>query len=426
MKISGWGCYPIIDSSNVFLTSKTIWDTQFITQGNSRSYGDASLSENIYSSLQNNRLVDFDETTGLLTCESGVLLSEIIDIFLPLGWFMLITPGTKLITVGGAVSSDVHGKNHHMEGCFSSCVKSFELLLPGDQTVRCSLIENRDLFHATCGGMGLTGVITKVSFYLKKVESQWIEQTTIKTLNLSETFSTFEKYRNNTYSVAWIDCLAKGSDIGRSLVMVGEFAKDQDLDFKARSKVTVPFNLPGFILNSWSVKAFNAIYYTNNKFDLSEQKINVDNFFYPLDAVKHWNRIYGKNGFVQFQFILPKVNSFNGLSEILERIGQSGMGSFLAVLKLYGPQNDNWLSFPLEGYSLALDFKMQKGLFSLIDELTDRVIELGGRIYLAKDALLTQKQFDASYPKANQFRQLRKEIGLEANFQSLLSRRLSL
>ena len=423
--LNGWGRYPVIDS--VALRDRyQAWLDPFIPAGNHRSYGDAALAPVHLPMRRHSRFIAFDEQAGLLTCEAGVLLSEIIDVFLPRGWFLAITPGTKLITVGGAVASDVHGKNHHIQGCFSECVESFELLLPNNQSKTCSRTENGDLFHATCGGMGLTGIITQVSFFLKRVSSQWIEQTTIKTANLKQSFEAFEQYKDSPYSVAWIDCLAKDDSLGRSLLMVGDFAQDGDLDYQPKNNLTIPLDFPTVALNSLSVKVFNALYYGKAKKGESQQRVGIDSFFYPLDTLNHWNRIYGKNGFVQFQFILPKAVSFDGLEAILKRISQSGMGSFLAVLKLYGRENQNWLSFPMEGYSLALDFKMQLGLVDFIHELTDQVVELGGRVYLAKDALLTREQFEQSYPKVEQFRKLRKDMGLDAHFQSLLSQRLGL
>lgn len=431
-ELSGWGRYPVIEGNLIptrsiqSIAQHIAQDQTLIVRGNGRSYGDSALASSMISTLACNHFIAFDEATGLLTCEAGVLLSDIIAAFLPSGWFLSVTPGTKLITVGGAVASDVHGKNHHIQGCFSECVESFELALPNGENKTCSRSQNTNWFHATCGGMGLTGVITQVSFYLKRVQSQWIEQTTIKTANLKETFSAFEQYQDSPYSVAWIDCLASGDSLGRSLLMVGDFAQDGDLDVKPKNNLTIPLDFPSFALNTFTVKAFNALYYGKAKAGESKQRVGVDSFFYPLDAINHWNRIYGKNGFIQFQFILPKAVSFDGLESILKRISQSGMGSFLAVLKLYGAQNQNWLSFPMEGYSLALDFKMQSGLVEFVRSMTDEVVALGGRVYLAKDALLTREQFEQSYPRAEQFRTFRQAQGLNTHFQSLLSQRLGL
>ena len=422
MIIEGWGRYPKIESCPVNSYSK---DYTFIPTGNFRSYGDAALSDNYFSNLSNNHFIDFDEQTGLLTCDSGVLFSDLINTFTPRGWFPTITPGTKFITIGGALASDIHGKNHHLEGCFSECVKSFKLQLP-DKTISCSRDQNSTLFYATCGGMGLTGVIKQVSFYLKPINSQWLHQVTIKNQNLEETFDSFESNSQQPYSVGWIDCLAKGKYLGRSLLMLGHFNSDEDLDYKIKTRISIPSYFPSFSLNYLSIKTFNYLYFNRPKNSYSEQIVGIDSFFYPLDRLNHWNRIYGNKGFIQFQFIIPKNQSFEGLTEILNKISQKGFDCFLAVLKLYGPKNKNWLSFPIEGYSLALDFKMHPGLFDFISLLTDLVVELGGRIYLAKDALLTEKQFDLSYENAARFRKLRKDLNLDNSIQSLLSKRLNL
>ena len=433
MKLSGWGRYPIVESQPLLYKScagliKSITNiTELcIPYGNGRSYGDAALASLHIPMRRLNRLLAFNESTGLLTCESGVLLAEVIEIFLPKGWFLKVTPGTKKITVGGALASDVHGKNHHIEGCFSECVQEFTLLLPDGKVKTCSPTKNIDLFHATCGGMGLTGVITQISFYLKPVKSKWINQTSIKTKNLKATFEAFEKNANSPYSVAWIDCLSKGNRLGRSIVMLGEFSLDGDLNYLPKKAINIPFNFPNLALNKFTVTLFNKLYYSKTSVGESTQKVGVDSFFYPLDAMNHWNRIYGKNGFVQFQFILPKAVSYEALSQILEQISKEGTGSFLAVLKLYGKENDNWLSFPMEGYSLALDFKMQPKLEQFIDELSQVVAQYKGRIYLAKDALLKRDIFEQGYPKVMKFRDLRQKYALNLYFQSLQSQRLGL
>ena len=432
MKLSGWGRYPVVnanlhqvksnDRSEGFVNN---WNS-FIPRGNGRSYGDSSLSETILSTLSLNHFLSFDAAKGFLTCEAGVLLSDILNVFLPRGWFPKVTPGTKLITIGGAIASDVHGKNHHLIGCFSESVIAFDLMLPTGEVIHCSRNQNVEWFRATCGGMGLTGIILKATIELKKVTSQFIAQTTYKTRNLEETFQAFELAQNESYSVAWIDCLSKGRGLGRSLLMVGDFIEDGNLQFSHASQKTIPFDFPVVTLNSFSVKTFNRLYYHKNFKAVSHQKVGFNTFFYPLDAIQNWNRIYGKNGFVQYQFILPKEASYKGLKEILEKIASSGMGSFLAVLKLYGMENENWLSFPLEGYSLALDFKMQPGLFELLDYLDDIVNDYGGRIYLAKDARISKEKFEKGYPKIDDFREFRTVHGLDKMIQSLQSKRLGL
>jgi len=432
MSLMSWGMYPKVEN-DVFKYDKDETLKKVITEhdelipyGNGRSYGDSALSKNIINVKPKDYFINFDEEKGLLHIQAGVLLSEILEHYVPRGWFLKVTPGTKLITVGGAIASDVHGKNHHVEGCFSKCVKEFSIMLANGEVVNCSKEIKSDLFKASCGGMGLTGVILDAKIYLKKINSQYIDQTTIKTKNLKETFKAFEDYSDKPYSVAWIDCLAKDKEIGKCLLMVGDFRNDGKLNYKKKSQLSIPFNFPSFALNNLSVRAFNWLYYGKAKDGVSKQRVDIDTFFYPLDAIGHWNRIYGKNGFTQYQFILPKETSYEGLEEILTAISNSGKGSFLAVLKLYGKANDNWLSFPIEGYSLALDFKIEKGLFELLDKLDEIVVKHKGRIYLTKDVRVSKETFEKGYPQIEQFRTYRKENKMDSKFQSLQSKRVGI
>ena len=432
MKYTAWGMYPKIECNRFTLRQEANLEeiisnhNPLIPFGNGRSYGDSALSENIIDIAQRNYFIEFDENSGLLHVQAGVLLSEILEHFIPKGWFLKVTPGTKLITVGGAIASDVHGKNHHVEGCFSNCVKEFNIMLANEKSVLCSKEVTPELFKATCGGQGLTGIILDAKIFLKKINSQYIDQTTIKTKNLKDTFEAFEEHNDKPYSVAWIDCLAKGKDIGKCLLMVGDFKDDDNLDYQLKKQKTIPFNFPSFALNHWSVKLFNWLYYNKVNKRISKQTVDIDTFFYPLDAIGHWNRIYGKNGFTQYQFILPKEASYEGLHEILSTIAASGKGSFLAILKLYGKANDNWLSFPMEGYSLALDFKIEKGLFELLDQLDEIVLKYYGRIYLTKDVRVSKETFEQGYSHIETFRQYRKENKMEEKFQSLQSRRVGI
>lgn len=432
MSLKSWGNYPVTKNKSLSFSHeedlKSIISefSDLIPYGNGRSYGDSALSKNIINIKPYNYFLNFDESKGLLQVQSGVLLSEIISVFVPRGWFLNVIPGTKLITVGGAIASDIHGKNHHVEGCFSECVKEFNLMLPEGEIVKCSNTENVELFRATCGGMGLTGVILNAKILLKKINSKNIDQTTIKTKNLKETFEAFEKYKDKPYSVAWIDCLAKGNSIGKCLLMVGDFSNDGDLKYGLKKKLNIPFNFPSFALNSLSVKVFNWLFYEKVRKRVSQQKVDIDTFFFPLDAIENWNRIYGKNGFTQYQFILPIETSFIGLEEILTSISNSGKGSFLAVLKLYGKANENYLSFPMEGYSLALDFKIEKGVFELLDKLDKIVIKHKGRIYLTKDVRVSKATFEQGYPFINKFRSIREKYKMNTKFNSLQSRRLKI
>ncbi len=430
MSLNSWGMYPQVENTVLkFSTEESLKNIikendNLIAYGNGRSYGDSALAKNIINVKPHDYFIDFDETKGLLHVQAGVLLSEILESFVPRGWFLKVTPGTKLITIGGAIASDVHGKNHHVEGCFSQCVEMFNIMLPSGEVVECSKEERSELFLATCGGMGLTGVILDAKIYLKKINSKYIDQTTIKTKNLKETFEAFEEYSDTPYSVAWIDCLAKGDEIGKSLLMVGDFKDDGDLSYKRKGKISIPFNFPSFALNSYTVRAFNWLYYGKVRKRVSRQKVDIDSFFYPLDAIGNWNRIYGKGGFTQYQCILPKEVSYDGLKDILRTISDSGKGSFLAVLKLYGKENENYLSFPIEGYSLALDFKIEDGLFELLEELDKIVLRYKGRIYLTKDVNVSKETFEQGYPHIEKFRAFRKENGMDKKFQSLQSKRV--
>lgn len=432
MSVLSWGLYPrITNKVFAFKTSKDLQsiisdNDELIPYGNGRSYGDSALSTNIVNVKPHDYFISFDDKKGLLHVQAGVLLSEILEAYVPKGWFLKVTPGTKLITIGGAIASDIHGKNHHVEGCFSECIQEFEIMLADGKTIICSKEKTPQLFKATCGGQGLTGVILSAKVYLKKINSQYIQQTTIKTKNLQETFDAFEEYQHLPYSVAWIDCLAKKENIGKCLLMVGDFKDDGNLDYKNKTGLSIPFTFPTFALNNFTVKAFNWLYYGKAKDGVSKQKVDIDTFFYPLDAIGHWNRIYGKNGFTQYQFILPKETSYAGLKEILKAISDSGKGSFLAVLKLYGKANENYLSFPIEGYSLALDFKIEKGLFELLDELDKIVVKYKGRIYLTKDVRVSKETFEQGYPQIDTFRQYRKENKMDVKFQSLQSKRVGI
>jgi decaprenylphospho-beta-D-ribofuranose 2-oxidase len=432
LKYSAWGKYPEIDCNlfkfnNINDLKKTInRENCLIPYGNGRSYGDSALSKNIINIRSYNYFLDFNEEQGLLHVQSGLLLSEILEAFVPRGWFLKVTPGTKLITIGGAIASDIHGKNHHVEGCFSQCLEEFTIMLADGSVKTCSYKNDPELFYATCGGMGLTGVILDAKIYLKRINSQYINQTTIKIKNLKETFDAFEKYSSKPYSVAWIDCLAKGANIGKCLLMVGDFANDGNLNYKKKKRLNIPFKFPSFALNKYSIKAFNWLYYNKTLAGTSQKKVDIDSFFYPLDSVNNWNRIYGKNGFIQYQFILPKESSYEGLKKILQTIANLGKGSFLTVLKLYGKANKNWLSFPMEGYSLTLDFKIEKGLLELLDQLDEIVLKCHGRIYLTKDARVSKDIFEQGYPNINIFRQYREEHGMSKKFQSLQSKRVGI
>jgi FAD/FMN-containing dehydrogenase len=369
---------------------------------------------------------DFDALTGVLACDAGVSLYEILNVFVPKGWFLPVTPGTRFVTVGGAIASDVHGKNHHIDGTFCEHVISFEIALGNGEIVTASPKQNMELFHATCGGMGLTGVILSARIRLKPIVSSEILETTIKAQNLDAVLDGFEEYGGSTYSVAWIDCLAKGSDLGRSLLMIGEHADDGALRLASKKPVTIPMDAPTQLLNPLSIKAFNTLYYQKVLQAKQCRRISFETYFYPLDQMLEWNRLYGKPGFLQYQFVIPKSEGRDGMRRILEEIVDSGQGSFLAVIKIFGKQNANYLSFPIEGYTLALDFKVSPNVIDLLSRLDKLVLQYGGRVYLTKDARMSEKTFKLGYPRWEEFEAVRSKYHALGKFASLQSRRLGL
>jgi decaprenylphospho-beta-D-ribofuranose 2-oxidase len=432
MKLHGWGRYPVIDAdASSFETAARAAELlarpgRWIAHGLGKSYGDSALNAQVLMTRRFNKLLDYDPRQGLVTCESGVSLAELIDVFLPKGWFLNSTPGTKLITVGGAIASDVHGKNHHAQGCFSAAVAALRLMLPDGRVLSCSREENPELFRATCGGMGLTGLILDATLQLQPVHSAYMRETVIRCRNLAEGFEQFENSRQIPYSVAWIDCLAKGDSLGRCILMLGEHADDGRLAARPPRPSAIPVECPDMMLNTHTVSLFNHLYYHSHPSRRQAQLTPMDAFFYPLDRIAHWNRMYGRRGFTQYQVVLPKTASLAGLKVILKKIADSRIGSFLAVLKLLGPANDNPLSFPMEGYTLTLDFKIQPRLFALLDELDRMMLDHGGRLYLTKDVRMARDTFQKGYPQWRAFRELRRRYDLLAKIGSLQSERLGI
>ncbi|WP_226064427.1 FAD-binding oxidoreductase [Kaistella polysaccharea] len=402
-EVSNWGNFPVVEKeirsedSLAKIQEFVRTNHEIIARGNGRCYGDASLAENIFSTKRLNKFISFDRLNGIIECESGVLLSDVLEVIIPQGYFLFVTPGTKFITVGGAIASDVHGKNHHMEGCFSEYVLEFSLLNENSEVLICSPTQNSEKFWATIGGMGLSGIILSAKFKLKNIETSYIRQESIKAENLDEIFQLFDESETWTYNVAWIDCLQKGENLGRSILMRGEHAfkhqlpknlQNNPLNMEKKISPTVPFYFPGFVLNNLAVKLFNFFYFKKQTKKVVKNIVHYETFFYPLDIVNHWNRIYGKKGFIQYQMVLPKSNGKEGMKKILETIAESGNGSFLAVLKLFGKHNEAaYNSFPFEGYTLALDFKINSKLKKLVESLDQIVEQYGGRIYLTKDSM---------------------------------------
>ena len=437
--IANWGNYPKMESDVKSFTfteqlSQLMNSTEhFIPRGNGRCYGDASLAVTTISTLHYKRILSFDIANGVFECQSGLTLDKILDVIVPKGWFLPVTPGTKFITVGGAVGSDVHGKNHHVDGSFSNHIIDMDVMVADGSVITCSPTQNRDLFEATCGGMGLTGMITRIKFGLKKIETSYVRQKQVKAENLEELIALFAQYKDYTYSMAWIDWLTKGEHFGRGILIVGEHAAEHELDEKQKKKkldvhgkmkITFPFNLPSWVLNTLTVKAFNFLYYGKNFKKEINNVVPYEPFFYPLDAILHWNRGYGKKGFVQYQFVLP-LSAKQGLVNILNRISDEGLGSFLAVLKVFGKQ-DSLISFPDEGFTLALDFPVRDGLFRFLDELDEIVLQYGGRLYMSKDARMKPEVLFKGYPRIEEFKSIVRKYNPSYKLSSVQSERLLL
>ncbi len=441
MKLSGWGRYPEVECNltrprDVGSLAQALAGTRTIARGNGRAYGDCAL--NPVSTIETrhlNHMESFDAESGQLVAEAGVLLSDVITAFLPRGWFPAVTPGTSFVTLGGMVAADVHGKNHHVHGSFGNCVDWLDVMDASGEIVRCSRSENSELFEWTIGGMGLTGVILRVAFRLRRVETGWIQQTTHIAKNLDNAIELFETSLESTYSVAWIDCLSSGNALGRAIVMLGEHATRSELPsayhanpfpISNRKKLSVPFDLPRFALNTYSVKAFNALYYRNAQRGSSRTYVDWSRYFYPLDSILNWNRMYGRKGFAQFQCVLPLAQSKQGLDEMLKEISRTGQGSFLAVLKRFGNQ-DSRFSFPMEGYTLALDFPVSQKTLALIDRLGAMTAAHGGRIYLAKDSCMTPQLLRTTDgTRASAFDEMRQRTQSASGFASVQSERLKL
>ncbi|QRG70278.1 FAD-binding protein [Brevibacillus choshinensis] len=443
--LSGWGNFPK-QTGHVYRPEKykDLQDilrlrsqSNFISRGAGRSYGDNALNDQngVILHTRLNRFLSFDEQTQVLECEAGVTFGEIIEYFLPHGYLPPVTPGTKYVTVGGAISNEVHGKNHHQDGSFSNHILDFQLLVASGEFLTCSRSENQELFWATVGGIGLTGIILSARIKLMRVESAYLEVDYKKTSNLDETIVLLNEMNGKyQYSVAWIDCLSTDRTIGRSILMLGNHALQKQLDGKVeplsprrKRNMIVPFYFPSFGLNSSSIKTFNSFYYHRFK-DASRQVVDYDSFFYPLDTLLHWNRLYGKAGFIQYQAVFPPETARMGLTELLQKVSQGRCASFLAVLKILGERSGGLLAFPRKGYTLALDIPLRGGteLLAFIRKLDEVVLAHRGVLYLAKDALMSADMFAQMYPELPKFKEVKAKIDPGCLFSSSMARRLNI
>ncbi|HOY12148.1 MAG TPA: FAD-binding oxidoreductase [Saprospiraceae bacterium] len=397
---------------------------EIIARGNGRSYGDASLNDVIISTLKLKDPFIIDEENGVMVAGSGLLISEVLDFLIPKGYFLPVVPGTKYITLGGAVAADIHGKNHYHSSSLGAYILSLDVF-DGEKVVTCNKDHHSKLFYETIGGMGLTGIILKVSIVLLKISSAFFNVTSNKTTNFSVLLESFEKNKNLGYQAAWLDIASHKSGKINAIYTYGNFANLEELDVNkmaesfTKSKEghwSIPMVMPNFTLNKWLLKVFNFAY-----FYLHQPKsriVHLKKFLFPLDGIKNWNRLYGSNGFLQYQFVIPTARFAETVELIFSEINKSKEKVYLAVLKRLGPTHNNAvMSFPLDGYTLALDFKKTKEVFILMDRLDVMVVNAGGRIYLAKDARMSAEIFSKSYLKT---------VSKNPKFASLLSKRLGL
>jgi decaprenylphospho-beta-D-ribofuranose 2-oxidase len=435
MRLSGWGGFPGGADFPVAMPRDEgelrtlIGQGDLIAFGNGRAYGDAALNPRRTVRMAGfGRLLAFDAGSGLIEAEAGVVLGDLVAAMLPRGWFPAVTPGTKLVTLGGMIAADVHGKNHHRDGGMRGTLAWIDVM-GADGTVR-RTTPGEALFEWTVGGMGLTGVILRAGLRLRPVETGWLWQTTVAAPNLHALMAALEA-DDAPYSVAWIDSLATGSALGRGLVHLGAHARLHDLPAgtdrfpKARAALAMPVTAPAWVMGRPLVRAFNRQVYRRGLVAPSAVLRDWDSFFYPLDRVLGWNRIYGRRGFVQFQCVLPEPAASSGLTAMLQATASVGHPSFLAVLKKMGPEAGPF-SFPMTGWTLALDLAMRDGTLALMDRLDAIAIDHGGRFYLAKDARMRAETLTRADPRVAEFRAMRRAQGLPAAFRSLQSERLEL
>jgi decaprenylphospho-beta-D-ribofuranose 2-oxidase len=412
-----------------------------IPRGLGRSYNNAAQSAGgvVISTGRLNNIISLDPATGVVVAEAGVSLEQLMVAGLPHGWFVPVSPGTRQVTVGGAIAADVHGKNHHVAGSFASHVASFDILFPNaEQAEPHTVTPERDpeLFWATAGGMGLTGFITRATIRLKRVESSLIKVDTVKTRDIDETMAVLAEHDSRYgYTVAWSDDLATGRHLGRSIITSGDFATRDDLDgaqrtdpyqFDPRARLAAPGVFPPGLMNQYSIRLANAAWYLKAPKVREHELQTISQFFHPLDGIRNWNRAYGPGGFRQYQYVMP-LRAEAAVRRSFEMVSAHPAPSFVTVLKRFGKADPGLLSFPAEGWTLALDFPARtRGLGPLLDELDKLVVAHGGRVYLAKDSRVSAATLEEMYPGLPQFRKLRADLDPAGVLASDLSRRLAL
>jgi decaprenylphospho-beta-D-ribofuranose 2-oxidase len=450
-KISGWGRYPVSRASiarperrfEVVEALRQLKETpsgSVIARGSGLAYGDAALNAGgrVIAMSRLNRFLDFDAANGIVSCEAGVTLGEILDLCMPHGWFLAVTPGTARATAGGCLACDVHGKNHHRAGSFSQYVISATILLGNGELKTCTPNHESELFWATAGGMGLTGTVLDLTLRLQRIETAYIRARNIACRDLDATFRGLEETADATYLAAWLDGVARGSRFGRGVLMLGEHATLDEFPAqqgaspvvaRTRRPRSLPFSFPfpSVFINRPLTLAFNAAIFHRYAADTGPHFIGAREYMYPLDAFDNWNRLFGARGFLEYQVVLPPQQAFDGIKRMLEMTHRAGVASFFTALKRLGGNAPAQLSFPMPGYAFSLSVPAgnQKAL-SLLDLCDEVTIELGGRVYLAKDARLRASSLAAMYPRLGEWRAIARRHDSAGVFASDMSRRLEL
>jgi len=404
-----------------------------LPRGLGRAYGDAALPAAsgglVLETVRADRIVAFDAASGLLTCEAGLSLAEVLRVFVPRGWFPPVTPGTKFVTIGGCVASDIHGKNHHRDGSFGQFVERLQLLTADGSVVSCGPAEERELFLATVGGMGLTGVIAEVTMRLRPVESPWIVLETKPVGGIDHMLESLASSAADwPYTVGWIDCLARGPALGRGVLLRGRHASRDEAGERPprpRAGRRVPLDAPEWALNPAFMRLFNRVYYAWRAAGRRRHVIPYEQYFYPLDAILQWNRLYGRRGFLQYQCAIPRDVGAGPVRALLGALAASAAASFLAVIKDFGEGSEAYLSFPIAGTTLSLDLPYRgRSTEELVHELDAIVVRAGGRVYLAKDAVTRADDFSHMMPRLGDWKAVRDRWDPHRRFRSAQSVRL--
>jgi FAD/FMN-containing dehydrogenase len=430
--LSGWGGIPVPGTEILSEDLERITKGAALCRGLGRSYGDSSLpapgTTEVVGTVLADRILAFDPGTAVIRAEAGLSLRELNRIFLPRGFFPPVTPGTMFVTLGGMVAADVHGKSHHRDGCFGAHVRALRMRVADGRIVECSRERNEDLFRATIGGMGLTGHLLEVEFTLARIPSPWILCESERIPDIDAFLTGLREASSRwPFTVGWIDCLSKGRSMGRGILMRGRWAEPAEAPRafpKPKKRLTVPFPFPQWMLGRWSVRAFNELYYRVHVPRLRRRIWHPEPFWYPLDAILHWNRIYGRRGFTQYQCVLPAEGGLAAARRFLELLSSKGGASFLSVIKDCGAEGEGLLSFPRPGVSIALDIAVRDDTQSIVDALNERVIAEGGRIYLAKDTFTRPEHFRAMEPRLAEWQRIRRQWDPEGRLKSAQSVRI--